>query len=147
MRSTPLLLTEKVASYTQYRTSKVMYMNEEIYPTANTFSARLNLALKFNVTSRFGSENYQVMNYGLGGTIISHLDSTGKLLYMLYQTHALELSMAVAPEVLWELICNFQNKIITKKSDNGNVNVKLFRLRYIDFMSQLIKTQINKHKI
>ena len=82
MRSTPLLLTEKVASYTQYRTSKVMYMNEEIYPTANTFSARLNLALKFNVTSRFGSENYQVMNYGLGGTIISHLDSTGKLLYI-----------------------------------------------------------------
>ena len=79
MRSTPLLVTEKVASYTQYRTSKVMYMNEEIYPTANTFSARLNLALKFNVTSRFGSENYQVMNYGLGGTIISHLDSTGKL--------------------------------------------------------------------
>ena len=96
MRSTPLLLTEKVATYTQYRTSKVMYMNEEIYPTANTFSARLNLALKFNVTSRFGSENYQVMNYGLGGTIISHLDSTGKLLYMLYQTHALELAMAVA---------------------------------------------------
>ena len=92
MRSTPLLLTEKVASYTQYRTSKVMYMNEEIYPTANTFSARLNLALKFNVTSRFGSENYQVMNYGLGGTIISHLDSTGKLL----QSHALELAMAVA---------------------------------------------------
>ena len=55
-----------------------MYMNEKIYPSANAFSKRLNLALKFNVTSQFGSENYQVMNYGLGGTIVSHLDSTGK---------------------------------------------------------------------
>ena len=78
MRSTPLLLKENVSTYTQYRTSKVMYMNEKMYPSANAFSKRLNLALKFNVTSQFGSENYQVMNYGLGGTIVSHLDSTGK---------------------------------------------------------------------
>ena len=52
-------------------------MNEMKYPVANNLSQRLNLALKLNVTSKFGSENYQVMNYGLGGTIITHLDSTG----------------------------------------------------------------------
>ena len=79
MRSTPLRLTAKISTYTEYRTSKVMYMNEEIYPTANSFSKRLNLALKFNLTSRFGSENYQVMNYGMGGAIVTHLDSLGKL--------------------------------------------------------------------
>ena len=77
MRSTPLLVKEKVSSFTKLRTSKVMYMNEMKYPVANNLSQRLNLALKLNVTSKFGSENYQVMNYGLGGTIITHLDSTG----------------------------------------------------------------------
>ena len=77
MRATPLQVAGNVESYTKFRTSKVMYMNENVYSISNDLSQLINLALKFNVSSKFGSENYQVMNYGLGGTIITHLDSTG----------------------------------------------------------------------
>ena len=83
MRSTPLQVSDSVSPYTRFRTSKVMYMNEADYEVASSLSQRLDLALKFNVTSRFGSENYQVMNYGLGGSIVSHLDSTGDNIFKL----------------------------------------------------------------
>jgi hypothetical protein len=77
MRATPLLVKAKVETYTKFRTSKVMYMNEDVYPVANELSDRLNLVMKFNVKTRFGSENYQIMNYGLGGSIVGHIDSSG----------------------------------------------------------------------
>ena len=79
MKATPLKVQGSVDAYTKFRTSKVMYMNEAAYSVANDISMNINLAMKFNVTSQFGSENYQVMNYGMGGSIISHLDSLGKL--------------------------------------------------------------------
>ena len=77
MRATPLSVNGSVSLYTQFRTSKVMYMNEHVYPISKDLSNSINLALKFNVTSKFGSENYQVMNYGMGGSIVTHLDSVG----------------------------------------------------------------------
>ena len=80
MRSTPLLLTEKVASYTQYRTSKVMYMNEKLVPEAMTISKKITLATKYDMKKdKYASENFQVMNYGIGGRISGHLDSNGTL--------------------------------------------------------------------
>ncbi len=54
-----------------------MYMNEADYKIADRLSDRINLAMKFNVKPKFGSENYQVMNYGLGGSIVGHIDSIG----------------------------------------------------------------------
>ena len=78
MKATPLKVQGNVDSYTRFRTSKVMYMNEAVYPVAKSLSRNIDLAMKFNVQSKYGSENYQVMNYGMGGSIISHLDSTGE---------------------------------------------------------------------
>ena len=78
MRSTPLKVNGSVAAYTRYRTSKVMYINENVYTIADQLSDLINLALKFNVSAKFGSENYQVMNYGMGGTIVTHVDTVGE---------------------------------------------------------------------
>jgi len=36
------------------------------------------LAMRFNLyNEQFASENYQTMNYGIGGTISGHVDSMG----------------------------------------------------------------------
>ena len=79
MRSTPLLLKEKVSSYTQYRTSKVMYMNELLVPEAMDLSRKISQLTRFRLKEeKYASENFQVMNYGIGGKITCHLDSSGR---------------------------------------------------------------------
>ena len=87
MKATPLKVQGNVDSYTRFRTSKVMYMNEAVYPVAKSLSRNIDLAMKFNVQSKYGSENYQVMNYGMGGSIISHLDSSGESPWLSDQEH------------------------------------------------------------
>ena len=87
MKATPLKVQGNVDSYTRFRTSKVMYMNEAVYPVAKSISRNIDLAMKFNVQSKYGSENYQVMNYGMGGSIISHLDSSGESPWLSDQEH------------------------------------------------------------
>ncbi len=58
--------------------SKVMYLNERQTNSTRSWSDRIDLATKFQTyAERWGSENYQVMNYGIGGSIVGHLDSTG----------------------------------------------------------------------
>ena len=58
--------------------SKVMYLNERQTNSTRSWSDRIDLATKFQTyLERWGSENYQVMNYGIGGSIVGHLDSTG----------------------------------------------------------------------
>ena len=57
--------------------SEVTYRSERALaaPLAG-WSARLELATRLDLTShRLASENYQLMNYGLGGYIELHLDS------------------------------------------------------------------------
>ena len=63
MKATPLKVQGNVDSYTRFRTSKVMYMNEAVYPVAKSISRNIDLAMKFNVQSKYGSENYQVMEW------------------------------------------------------------------------------------
>ena len=78
MKSTPYVMGEKENSYSKLRTSKVMYMNEKLVPMAMTLSKKITLATRYYMKNeKYASENFQVMNYGIGGRISGHLDSTG----------------------------------------------------------------------
>ena len=57
-----------------------MYLNEHKEDVARKLSDKVQLAMRFNIYRNYlDSENYQVMNYGIGGTISGHVDSPGKL--------------------------------------------------------------------
>ena len=85
MSSTPFTFTEKdkarTEAYSSFRTSKVMYMSElkgRQDHLINKVSDRISSVTGFDIYSqRFASENYQVMNYGIGGFIKGHADTIG----------------------------------------------------------------------
>ena len=78
MRSTPFTVGAESQGYSKLRTSKVMYMNEKLIPKAMELSKNVELAMRFRLShERFASENFQIMNYGLGGMISGHVDSHG----------------------------------------------------------------------
>ena len=53
-------------------------MSERNQDIARRLSDKVQLATRFSIYKKFlDSENYQVMNYGIGGAITGHLDSTG----------------------------------------------------------------------
>ena len=55
-------------------------MNEHKEDVARRLSDKVELAMRFNVYRNYlDSENYQVMNYGIGGTISGHVDSPGDI--------------------------------------------------------------------
>ncbi|QQP38108.1 Prolyl4hydroxylasealpha SG1 [Caligus rogercresseyi] len=56
------------------RTSKQVWLNEESLSSNRVISKRLELASRFEL-SQGGSEDYQIVNYGLGGTYKPHFDS------------------------------------------------------------------------
>ena len=57
-----------------------MYLNEHKEDVARKLSDKVQLAMRFNIYRNYlDSENYQVMNYGIGGTISGHVDSPSKL--------------------------------------------------------------------
>ena len=54
-------------------------MNEHKEDVARKLSDKIEKAMRFNLYRMYmDSENYQVMNYGIGGTISGHVDSSGK---------------------------------------------------------------------
>ena len=76
MRSTPFTVGAESQGYSKLRTSKVMYMNEKLIPKAMELSKNVELAMRFRLShERFASENFQIMNYGIGGKISPHIDS------------------------------------------------------------------------
>ena len=96
MKSTPYIVSGKSEKFTKARTSKVMYMNEKLVPEAEVISLKAQQLMKLNLykeqfarlvviivwirvlTQCFQfSENYQIMNYGIGGKINGHVDSSG----------------------------------------------------------------------
>ena len=78
MRATPYVTGKTENSYSKLRTSKVMYMNELLVPIAMTLSKKVTLVTKYRMKEEtYASENFQVMNYGIGGRISGHLDSVG----------------------------------------------------------------------
>ena len=59
-------------------------MSERKESIAKRLSDKVQLATRFNIyRNYFDSENYQVMNYGIGGAINGHLDSTGLFHHLL----------------------------------------------------------------
>ena len=80
MKSTPYITGgANEESYSKLRTSKVMYMNEVLVPEAMRLSKKVEQVTRFKMKDeKYGSENFQVMNYGIGGRISTHLDSVGK---------------------------------------------------------------------
>ena len=53
-------------------------MNENLEKEAMVLSKKVELALKYKLyENKFASENYQIMNYGIGGKITLHTDSPG----------------------------------------------------------------------
>ena len=78
MKSTPYLTEENIKQFSKDRTSKVMYMNENLVPQAMVLSQKIELATRFTLSNEiFASENFQIMNYGIGGKISAHTDSIG----------------------------------------------------------------------
>ena len=78
MKSTPYVTGAKESAYSKLRTSKVMYMNEKLAPMIFSLSQKIEQATRYKMKSElYASENFQVMNYGIGGRISGHLDSTG----------------------------------------------------------------------
>ena len=78
MKSTPYTSNGSYDNFSKGRTSKVKYANERLVPEAMVLSKKIELATKFNLYHEdYASENYQIMNYGIGGKITNHVDETG----------------------------------------------------------------------
>ena len=77
-KSTPYISNGVEKSYSKKRTSKVMYMNELLVPEVMKVSTKIEMITKlFLKSDQYASENYQAMNYGIGGKISSHVDTMG----------------------------------------------------------------------
>ena len=75
-KSTPYFENGKDNGFSKKRTSKVMYMNELLIPEAGKISEKIEMVTKLHLkTDQYASENYQVMNYGIGGKISYHADT------------------------------------------------------------------------
>eukprot|EP00095_Tigriopus_kingsejongensis_P008380 maker-scaffold9_size846264-snap-gene-1.8 protein:Tk08380 transcript:maker-scaffold9_size846264-snap-gene-1.8-mRNA-1 annotation:"hypothetical protein LOTGIDRAFT_233738" len=80
LRPTPLFVQDKIEDNTDLRSSKVRYIHDSDSRVAKQISSRIGRALNFDLRSDFyAAENFQVMNYGIGGNIAGHLDSVGIL--------------------------------------------------------------------
>ena len=79
MKATPYSVGDENQEFSYKRNSKIKYVSERNDELARAVTRRLELALAFRIFSpeyRFSSENYQLMNYGFGGLISLHLDSS-----------------------------------------------------------------------
>ena len=58
-----------------------MYMNEKLVPEAMVLSKKIELATRFRLYhEKYASENFQIMNYGIGGKISGHVDTGGEII-------------------------------------------------------------------
>ena len=55
-------------------------MSDHKEAVARKVSDRIEAAMRFKLYNEmYASENYQTMNYGIGGTISGHVDSLGEI--------------------------------------------------------------------
>ena len=67
MRSTPYTVGKGTVNYSKLRTSKIMYQNERLVKESMPISDRIEWLTQLRLKSElFASENFQVMNYGIG---------------------------------------------------------------------------------
>ena len=77
LKTTPYIFLGKSKKLSSGRTSKVTYMNEKYSKEAKIMSNNIEMLLGVKLKNDiFGSENFQVMNYGIGGKITPHFDSS-----------------------------------------------------------------------
>ena len=80
MQSTPYQFGRQTTQGFSYlRNSKVMYQNDKIVNHSKAISQRIEWATELKLRHEiFASENFQVMNYGIGGKISPHVDGFGE---------------------------------------------------------------------
>jgi hypothetical protein len=82
MKATPYSIGGKQVAFSYDRTSKVHYLSERMDDDMVHLTRRLELAMGYTIYTpgfRFTAENYQIMNYGLGGKISLHKDADSKV--------------------------------------------------------------------
>ena len=78
LKPTPYRVAGELVKYSTRRTSKLLYLSESSTPRVSKITRRIEVATRFQLkTQRLDCENYQIMNYGLGGAIDVHRDSDG----------------------------------------------------------------------
>ena len=78
LKATPYLTGQELQEFSYDRTSKVHYLSERTDNLTRRLTKRLELAMAYNIyvaDRPYVSENYQIMNYGIGGKIGLHLDT------------------------------------------------------------------------
>ncbi len=77
LKPTPFNVGTEQKSFSKLRTSKVMYMNEGLWDNALQMSNDIQNITAFRLYHEpYASENFQVMNYGIGGKISGHFDAS-----------------------------------------------------------------------
>ena len=78
MKATPYNIGNKQLQFSYKRTSKVKYISERADELAEKMTKWLELAMGYKIhipNKKYMAENYQIMNYGFGGSISLHLDA------------------------------------------------------------------------
>ena len=79
LKSTPFIDYDGPSNFSKERTSKIMYLNELFEKNMLTVSKKIEMVTQTYLKNEAcASENYQIMNYGLGGKISPHVDSIGR---------------------------------------------------------------------
>ena len=82
MKATPFNLGNKQLQFSYKRTSKIKYISERSDELAAKLTKRLELALGYKIyipNQKYTAENYQIMNYGFGGSISLHMDASNTI--------------------------------------------------------------------
>lgn len=76
MKPTPLLVDGELKKFTFRRISKINFIPDNVGTPSKAITDRMSMATQWRLDRPFSQENYQVMNYGPGGSIHYHLDQT-----------------------------------------------------------------------
>ena len=125
--STPYFDSGSEKKYSSARTSKIKYLNETLVPQAMYISKNIQLATRLRLwNALFASENFQIMNYGIGGKITPHTDSFGQI----HDSYDVRLN---------EMQARYTSKSSESLSTGG--------LRIVTFMVYLSSVELGGHTI
>merc|ERR1712079_933255 len=90
MKATPYNIANTQHQFSYKRTSKVKYISERSDELAAKITRRMELALGYRIfrqNYRYTAENYQIMNYGFGGSISLHLEVSQYFQRLVYSSN------------------------------------------------------------